>query len=110
MSKTVCLPCSRDESCHKCHADRDEGCAYDYYDLGRFHFVSRFWSNVKEHATLSAGAHVDHGVDVGITVEHVNRAADRGCCVSVVGHSFSGVYAARRVSRSLKLGRSSKMQ
>ena len=41
-----------------------------------------FLHNVKEHATLSAGAHVDHGVDVGITENHVNRAADRGCCVS----------------------------
>ena len=39
-------------------------------------------ANVKEHATLSARAHVDHGVEVGITDEHVNRAADRGCCVS----------------------------
>ena len=39
-------------------------------------------SNVKEHATLSAGAHVDHGVKVGDTEDHVNRAADRGCCVS----------------------------
>ena len=39
-------------------------------------------ANVKEHATLSAGASVDHGGEVGITEEHVNRAADRGCCVS----------------------------
>ena len=38
--------------------------------------------NVKEHATLSAGASVDHGVEVGITERHVNRATDRGCCVS----------------------------
>ena len=38
--------------------------------------------NVKEHATLSAGASVDHWVEVGITGEHVNRAADRGCSVS----------------------------
>jgi len=38
--------------------------------------------NVKEHATLSAGATVDHGVEVETTEEHVNRAADRGCCVS----------------------------
>ena len=38
--------------------------------------------NVKEHAPLSAGASVDHGVDVGTTEEHVKRAADRGCCVS----------------------------
>ena len=41
-----------------------------------------FWQNVKEHATLSAGASVDHGVEVESTEEHVNRAADRGCCVS----------------------------
>jgi hypothetical protein len=39
-------------------------------------------TNVKEHATLSAGASVDYGVCVGVTGEHVNRAADRGCCVS----------------------------
>ena len=38
--------------------------------------------NVKEHATLSAGASVDHGVGVETTQEHENRAADRGCCVS----------------------------
>ena len=39
-------------------------------------------ANVKEHATLSAGASVDHGVKVETTKNHVNRAADRGCCVS----------------------------
>ncbi len=38
--------------------------------------------NVKEHATLSAGASVDNGVEVETTEDHVNRAADRGCCVS----------------------------
>jgi hypothetical protein len=38
--------------------------------------------NVKEHATLSAGASVDHGVNVKTTEAHVKRAADRGCCVS----------------------------
>ena len=38
--------------------------------------------NVKEHAPLSARASVDHGVNVETTGEHVNRAADRGCCVS----------------------------
>ena len=38
--------------------------------------------NVKEHATLSAGASVDHRVGVEATEDHVNRAADRGCCVS----------------------------
>jgi len=41
-------------------------------------------ANVKEHATLSAGASVDHGVDVEITENHVNRAADRGCVSRLV--------------------------
>jgi len=41
-----------------------------------------FLENVKEHATLSAGASVDHGVEVVTMEDHVNRAADRGCCVS----------------------------
>ncbi len=41
-----------------------------------------FLPNVKEHAPLSAGASVDHGVEVETTGEHENRAADRGCCVS----------------------------
>jgi hypothetical protein len=36
-------------------------------------------SNVKEHATLAAGARVDHVVNVEVTKGHVNRAADRGC-------------------------------
>ena len=45
-------------------------------------FGSLFLANVKEHAPLSAGASVDHGVEVETTQEHVNRAADRGCCVS----------------------------
>jgi len=39
-------------------------------------------TNVKEHAPLSAGASVDHGVEVETTGEHINRAADRGCCGS----------------------------
>ena len=45
-------------------------------------FMVLFLPNVKEHATLAAGASVDHGVDVGITEDHANRTADRGCCVS----------------------------
>ena len=43
--------------------------------------------NVKEHATLSAGARVDHGIEVKTTGKHVNRAADRGCCVSTCSAS-----------------------
>ncbi len=46
------------------------------------HWRAFLLANVKEHATLSAGARVDHGVKVETTGEHVNRAADRGCCVS----------------------------
>jgi len=45
-------------------------------------------ANVKEHATLSAGASVDHGVEVEDTEDHVNRAADRGCCVSTCSASL----------------------
>ena len=41
-----------------------------------------FNMNVKEHAPLSAGASVDHGVEGETREDHVNRAADRGCCVS----------------------------
>ena len=50
-----------------------------------------FVANVKEHATLSAGASVDHGVDAGITKDHVNRAADRGCCVSTLSLGFGSL-------------------
>ena len=46
-----------------------------------------FLPNVKEHAPLSARASVDHGVEVNTTGEHVNRAADRGCCVSSCSES-----------------------
>lgn len=51
---------------------------YDYFPMGmHLGFLA-----VKEHAPLSAGARVDHGVEVETTEEHVNRAADRGGCVS----------------------------
>ena len=40
--------------------------------------------NVKEHATLSAGASVDHGVEVECRKGHENRAADRGCVSRLV--------------------------
>jgi hypothetical protein len=50
--------------------------------------------NVKEHATLSAGARFDHGVKVETTGDHVNRAADSGCCVSACcASSFGGKIA-----------------
>ncbi len=40
--------------------------------------------NVKEHATLSARARIDHGVEVEFRERHVNRAADRGCVSRLV--------------------------
>ena len=43
--------------------------------------------NVKEHATLSAGANVDHGVEVESRKGHENRAADRGCVSRLVRFS-----------------------
>ena len=60
---------------------------------------SIFLHNVKEHATLSAGASVDHGSEVEATEDHVNRTADRGCCVSTcsVSSSFGGVGEIREV-------------
>jgi hypothetical protein len=51
-------------------------------DLSTIEISSYFSPNVKEHATPGARANVDHGVRVGNTDEHVNRAPDRGCCVS----------------------------
>jgi hypothetical protein len=36
----------------------------------------------KEDAPLSARASIDHGGKAKTTEDHVNRAADRGCCVS----------------------------
>jgi len=45
-------------------------------------------TNVKQHAPLSAGASADHGVEVKTTEDHVNRAADRGCCVSTCSAVF----------------------
>ncbi len=44
--------------------------------------MSILLANVKEHAPLSAGANVDHGVEVKTTEDHENTAADRGGCVS----------------------------
>ena len=45
---------------------------------------SIFLANVKEHATLSAGASVDHGVEVKCRKGHENWAADRGCVSRLV--------------------------
>ena len=53
-----------------------------------FRPAHRLPPNVKEHAPLAAGASFDHGVDVDTTKEHVNRAADRGCCVSACSASW----------------------
>ena len=54
--------------------------SHDYITL--LSVEQKILPNVKEHATLSAEASVDHRVEVEATEDHVNRAADRGCCVS----------------------------
>jgi hypothetical protein len=63
-------------------------------------------ANVKEHAPLSAGASVDHGVGVETTGEHENRAADRGCCVSTCSRFFfsGGGIHVQRMSKPLEQG------
>jgi hypothetical protein len=54
--------------------------------------MGNFLHNVKAHATLSARAHVDHGVGVEVTKEHVNSVADRGCVSRLVLHlNYSSV-------------------
>ena len=59
-----------------------------------------FLANVKEHATLSAEASVDHVVKVRYTEEHENRAADRGCCVSTCCASW--IYSRGGIMRAGK--------
>ena len=49
-----------------------------------------FLHNVKEHATLSAGAHFDHGVEVETTDDHANRAADGVAVSRLLRSSISG--------------------
>lgn len=68
------------------------------------HGNGTLYPNVKEHATLSEGAHADHGVEVGITVEHVNRAADRGCCVSAYSSSYFRMASTSFVNCSRSFG------
>ena len=45
-------------------------------------------ANVRAHAPLPAGAHVDHGVRVVITGDHRNRAAGSGCHVAACSAVF----------------------
>lgn len=45
--------------------------------------------NVKEHASLSARARFDHGVEVEDRNGHVNRAADRGYVSRLVRIGYS---------------------
>ena len=49
-------------------------------------------ANVKEHAPLSARAHVDHGVEVITKEDHENRKADRGCVSRLVSLLHLGDY------------------
>lgn len=76
-----------DDKCPDCGSEHGElfhveEWARTYCDECLDRELLKYLPNVKEHATLSAGASVDHGAEVGITEDHVNRAADRGCCVS----------------------------
>jgi hypothetical protein len=69
-----------------------DGAPVSRFDQNSAADISRDWgsgishsnslANVKEHAPLSAGASVDHGVEDVIMEDHVNRTADMGCCVS----------------------------
>jgi hypothetical protein len=59
-------------------------------------------ANVKEHAPLSARASVDHGVKVGVTEEHENRPADRGCCVSTCSASSIFRFDRRHIRELLR--------
>jgi hypothetical protein len=63
--------------------------------------AERFYqANVKEHATLSAGARADHGVDVEVRKRHENRAADRVCVSRLVRRAFGclvNLLASKRV-------------
>ena len=68
--------------------------------------------NVKENAPLSARARVDYGTGVETTENHVNRAADRGCCVSSCSASHfdiiliknSGKYRASMTASEIEAG------
>ena len=60
----------------------DEASIMAMYKMKASELAAHFLENAKEHSPLSAGAGVDHGVEVETTEDHVNRAADRGCCVS----------------------------
>jgi hypothetical protein len=71
---------------------------YDFGFVPRQHDISS--ENVKEHATLSAGASVDNGVEVKTTEDHVNRAADRGCSVSACSASSICWRSSGKVYRS----------
>jgi hypothetical protein len=72
------------QKCRCCGSRRKRQCRWrcsSIHDGGAW--IS--WANVKEHATLSARARVDHGVEVECRKGHENRAADRGCVSRLVG-------------------------
>jgi len=72
-------------------------------EMGEIFHANGYGASVKEHATLSARARVDHGVEVENTGEHVNRAADRGCCVSTCSVSLLNVIVNRLARIIFKL-------
>ena len=99
------VPCTTKDGdqCYKCaHHPKypwpDDLCPDHAKRIGKPHRDLHL-ANVKEHATLSAGASVDHGVEVETTKDHVNRAADRGCCVSSCSVSWILSEALKTVPR-----------
>jgi hypothetical protein len=63
--------------------DTESHQAYEEYRIFLFHLYGvvvnvSYLPNVKEHATLSAGARLDHGVEVQTTESHRNRVAGGG--------------------------------
>lgn len=54
-------------------------------EISNIHFLQ----NVKEHATPLAGAGVERGAEVHVSVDADNRAASGGCCVSACSASVS---------------------
>lgn len=80
MEHEVCPEDARDGGLSQTPSSVDLG----YGDGGTSHNSS---TNVKEHATLSAGASVNQGVMGEATEDHKNRAADRGCVSRLVRDS-----------------------
>ncbi len=64
----------------------------------------------KAHAPLLAAAHVDHGVEVEIEVNHRNKAAGRGCHdAACYLSSFSVIWLAVQLSPFFRKAKTPKL-